>query len=74
MVSAKFLQHGREICFSFSCVCTVHDDGIEINCLIENCQFYVLPPSAEEWASRVAMQVKECTLFPGAHRGIRDLR
>jgi hypothetical protein len=36
MVSAKFLQHGREIFFSFSCVCMVHDDGIEINYLIEN--------------------------------------
>jgi hypothetical protein len=31
MASAKFLKHGHEICFSFSGVCTAHDDGNEIN-------------------------------------------
>lgn len=74
MASAKVLQHGREICFGFSCVCTVHDDGIETNYRTEKCQFYILPPSVEEWVSREAMQVKECSLFPGAYRGIRGLK
>jgi hypothetical protein len=67
MASAKFLQHGREICFSFSCVYTAHGDRIEINYGTEKCQFYILPPSAEE-------RVKECPLFRGAYRGIRELR
>jgi len=55
MTSAKVLQHGREICFSFSCVCTAHDDGIETNCGTGKCHFYILPPSVEERVSRVAM-------------------
>ena len=67
MASAKFLQHGREICFRFSCVYTAHDDRLEINYRTEKCQVYILLPSVEE-------RVKECSLFPGAHRDIRDLR
>jgi len=74
MTSGKFLQRGREIYFNFSCVYTAHDVGIGINYVTEKCRFNILPPSVEERMSRVAMQVKECFLFPGAYRGIRDLR
>jgi hypothetical protein len=74
MASVKFLQHEREICFSLSCVCTAHEEGIEINHVTAKCQFYVLRPSVEERVSGVAMQVKKCSLFPGAYRGILDLR
>jgi hypothetical protein len=40
---------------------------------LKNVSFFNLLISAEGQVSKVAMQVKECSLFPGAYRGIRDL-